>query len=71
MWATKRLSACTQEELDTMWASYIAGEFGGFNESLAQLYIYAKRDGDADAEEYLKGAKLFDNTDFFNSRTCF
>lgn len=67
MWATKRLSACTQEELDTMWASYIAGEFGGFNESLAQLYIYAKRDGDADAEEYLKGAKLFDNTDFFNS----
>ncbi len=67
MWATRRLSACTQQELDTMWASYIAGEFGGFNESLAQLYIYAKRDNDADAEEYLKGAKLFDNTNFFNS----
>lgn len=67
MWATKRLSACSQEQLDKMWASYIAGEFGGFNESLAQLYIYAKRDGDADAEEYLKGAKLFDNTNFFNS----
>ncbi len=66
MWATKRLSACSQEELDKMWASYIAGEFGGFNESLAQLYIYAKRDGDADAEDYLRGAKLFDNTNFFN-----
>lgn len=66
-WATKRLSACSQEKLDSMWATYIAGEFGGFNESLAQLYIYAKANGDEDADIYLEGAKLFDNTNFFNS----
>ncbi|MBO5373266.1 MAG: glycoside hydrolase family 127 protein, partial [Lachnospiraceae bacterium] len=59
MWATKRLSACSQEQLTKMWDMYIAGEFGGFNESLAQLYILT---GD---QAYLDGAKLFDNTNFF------
>ncbi len=59
-WVCRRLGACTQEELTAMWDMYIAGEFGGFNESLAQLYIYT---GD---ETYLEGAKLFDNTNFFN-----
>ncbi len=60
-WTYNRLSACSQEQLSKMWAMYIAGEFGGFNESMAQLYVYTKD------EDFLKGAKLFDNTDFFNS----
>lgn len=68
-WAYNRLSACTEEQLIRMWDMYIAGEFGGFNESMAQLYIYAKADNDADADIYLKGAKLFDNKKFFNKLT--
>lgn len=66
-WTYNRLTGCTQEQLEKMWDMYIAGEFGGFNESMAQLYIYAKADNDADAEIYLKGAKLFDNKIFFDS----
>lgn len=66
-WVYNRLSACTQEQLTTMWGMYIAGELGGMNESMAQLYIYAKAGNDPDAEIYLKGAKLFDNTTFFNN----
>ena len=65
-WAYNRLRVLPQEQLTRMWDMYIAGEFGGFNESMAQLYLYAKADGDADADIYLKGAKLFDNTNFFN-----
>lgn len=59
-WAYERLSACSQQQLTNMWDMYIAGEFGGMNESMAQLYIYTGED------IYLKGAKLFDNTNFFN-----
>lgn len=66
-WAYNRLSACSPEQLKKMWAMYIAGEFGGFNESMAQLYIYAKAANDPDADIYLQGAKLFDNTAFFDS----
>ncbi len=66
-WAYNRLRVLPQEQLTKMWAMYIAGELGGINESMAQLYIYAKADGDADAEVFLKGAKLFDNTIFFDN----
>lgn len=66
-WTYNRLSGCTEEQLRKMWDMYIAGEFGGFNESMAQLYIYAKADNDADADIYLQGAKLFDNKTFFDS----
>lgn len=66
-WVYRRLSACSQEQLTKMWDMYIAGELGGMNESMAQLYIYAKADGDKDADIYLQGAKLFDNTNFFNN----
>ena len=59
-WVYTRLSACTANQLSTMWAMYIAGEFGGFNESLAKLYLYTGN------EKFLNAAKLFDNTDFFN-----
>lgn len=60
-WTYNRLSGCSQEQLTKMWDMYIAGEFGGFNESMAQLYVYTKD------EDFLKGAKLFDNTTFFNN----
>ncbi|MCI9447373.1 MAG: hypothetical protein HFH36_08265 [Lachnospiraceae bacterium] len=66
-WVYNRLSACSQEQLTKMWGMYIAGELGGFNESMAQLYIYAKAGNDPDADIYLKGAKLFDNTKFFDN----
>ena len=59
-WVYKRLSACTQEQLTKMWDMYIAGEFGGFNQSLAKLYEIT---GNMD---YLNAAKLFDNTKFFD-----
>lgn len=66
-WTYNRLSVLPQEQLTKMWDMYIAGEFGGFNESMAQLYIYAKAQGDADADVFLNGAKLFDNTTFFDN----
>lgn len=66
-WTYNRLTGCTPEQLEKMWDMYIAGEFGGFNESMAQLYIYAKADNDTDAEIFLKGAKLFDNKIFFDA----
>ncbi len=60
-WAYNRLSACSQAQLTKMWDMYIAGEFGGFNESMAQLYLYTND------EDFLKGAKLFDNKTFFDA----
>ncbi|MFA9466244.1 MAG: beta-L-arabinofuranosidase domain-containing protein [Velocimicrobium sp.] len=59
-WVYNRLSACSAEQLSKMWSMYIAGELGGFNESMSRLYLIT---GD---EEFLNGAKLFDNTKFFD-----
>ena len=42
-----------------MWSMYIAGEYGGMNESLARLYEITGE------EKYLEAAKMFDNKDFF------
>ena len=39
---------------------YIAGEYGGMNESLARLYEITKE------QKYLDAAKMFDNTEFFD-----
>ncbi len=66
-WAYNRLKDLPQEQLTKMWGMYIAGELGGMNESMAQLYIYAKEGNDPDADLFLKGAKLFDNTVFFDN----
>ena len=58
-WVHTRLSKLPAETLITMWNTYIAGEFGGINESLAHLYrITGKPD-------YLKTAQLFDNIKVF------
>ncbi|WP_211253242.1 glycoside hydrolase family 127 protein, partial [Glycomyces tenuis] len=56
-WIHSRLSALPRESLDRMWSIYIAGEYGGMNESLASLAGLRP-----DRPEFLETAKLFDNT---------
>jgi DUF1680 family protein len=58
-WVYARLSQVPQGTLIKMWGTYIAGEYGGMNESMAHLYRIT---GD---EKYLKTAHLFDNINVF------
>lgn len=59
LWIYNRLSKLPKEQLQKMWAMYIAGEFGGINESLARLEKFTKK------PEHLAAAKLFDNEKLF------
>jgi len=59
IWIYNRLSKLPQAQLQKMWAMYIAGEFGGINESLARLKKFV------DKPEFLAAAKLFDNERLF------
>ncbi|MBW8682862.1 beta-L-arabinofuranosidase domain-containing protein [Chitinophaga rhizophila] len=63
-WVYARLSQLPKDTLIKMWNTYIAGEFGGMNESLAHLYRIS---GDA---KYLKTAQLFDNIKVFFGDTA-
>jgi DUF1680 family protein len=56
-WVHSRLSTLPQEQLDRMWNTYIAGEYGGINESLAELHALRPQ-----KPEYLEAAKRFTNT---------
>ena len=58
-WVHGRLSVLPQEKLDEMWEKYIAGEYGGMNETLAELSAVT---GD---RKYVETAKLFDNANLF------
>ncbi|MCH5187775.1 MAG: glycoside hydrolase family 127 protein [Oscillospiraceae bacterium] len=58
-WIHARLSAVSAEHRKKMWSLYIAGEFGGMNESMARLYALT---GD---EKYLETARMFDNGNVF------
>lgn len=58
-WLHARLNALPKETLISMWNTYIAGEFGGMNETLAHLAAITKDN------KYLKTAQLFDNIDLF------
>ena len=59
-WIYKRLSGCTDaEQRENMWAMYIAGEYGGMNESMARLYEITGED------RFLETAKMFDHTSWF------
>lgn len=58
-WVYHRLSRLTPEHRVSMWNMYIAGEFGGINETLARMYEIS---GDAC---YLECAKMFDNDKLF------
>ena len=61
-WVYSRLAPLRQEQLDRMWNTYIAGEYGGINESLAQLQSLRPGRG-----EYLAAATRFDNTSVFGA----
>lgn len=58
-WIADRLAPLSDEHRTKMWSMYIAGEFGGMNESLTALYNIT---GD---ESYLATAKMFDNENIF------
>ncbi len=60
LWVYNRLSKLSQSRLDQMWALYIAGEYGGMNEVLAELYAIT---GDS---RYLISASYFDNKGLFD-----
>lgn len=59
-WVSDRLSALTEEQRSKMWAMYIAGEYGGMNESMSTLYLITGVD------RYRRTAALFDNPGFFD-----
>ncbi len=59
-WVYRRLSATSKEQRAAMWKMYIAGEYGGINESLAALY---EATGNPD---YLHAARMFDNPVLFD-----
>ncbi len=56
VWVHSRLSKLPRAQLDRMWALYIAGEYGGMNEVLADLHALT---GD---RTFLATARFFDNT---------
>lgn len=58
-WVDGRLSKLPQSTLNSMWSRYIAGEFGGMNETLAEI---SEITGNT---KYLGTAKLFDNAKLF------
>jgi DUF1680 family protein len=58
-WVYGRLSPLPRTRLQQMWALYIAGEFGGMNETLAELYTIT---GTAN---HLTAATFFDNDNLF------
>ncbi|ADQ18925.1 protein of unknown function DUF1680 [Leadbetterella byssophila DSM 17132] len=58
-WVHARLAALPQDTLIKMWNTYIAGEYGGMNESMARLFFLTKN------EKFLKTAQLFDNIKMF------
>lgn len=59
IWIYNRLSKLTPQQLAQMWAMYIAGEYGGINESLASLYRITGNPQFLDAALYFNNPKLF------------
>ncbi|WAU81272.1 glycoside hydrolase family 127 protein [Streptomyces sp. Qhu-G9] len=55
-WVHSRLARLPKTQLDRMWSIYIAGEYGGMNEVLADLHALTGR------AEHLAAARCFDNT---------
>lgn len=58
-WVYRRLARLTPEHRASMWNMYIAGEFGGINETMARLYEISGEPC------YLECAKMFDNDKLF------
>ncbi len=59
-WVYDRLAHCTPGQLHKMWSLYIAGEYGGMNESLSCLYLITRE------QKYLDAARFFDNPGVFD-----
>ncbi|MCL2571048.1 MAG: glycoside hydrolase family 127 protein [Defluviitaleaceae bacterium] len=59
IWVYARLSRLPKEQLNKMWAMYIAGEYGGMNEAMARLYKFSPN------PDFLAAARLFDNEKLF------
>jgi DUF1680 family protein len=55
-WVHSRLSKLPREQLDRMWSLYIAGEYGGMNEVMADLATLTGN------RAFLETARFFDNT---------
>ncbi|MFH0176962.1 beta-L-arabinofuranosidase domain-containing protein [Streptomyces cacaoi] len=55
-WVHSRLGRLPKAQLERMWSIYIAGEYGGMNEVLADLHALTGR------AEHLAAARCFDNT---------
>ncbi len=58
-WVYNRLSRLPKEQLDKIWAMYIAGEFGGMLGTMVKVYELTGK------ESHLKAAKLFENEKLF------
>lgn len=59
IWIYNRLSRLTKKQRETMWDTYIAGEFGGMNETLTKLYVITGN------STFLSTARMFDNDKLF------
>ncbi|MTI95255.1 MAG: hypothetical protein FH749_07180 [Firmicutes bacterium] len=58
-WVDNRLSRLPKPQREKMWSLYIAGEFGGMNEVMTDLYTITGN------KKYLRTARLFDNIKLF------
>ena len=56
-WVAHRLTRLDHERIQRMWSLYIAGEYGGMNETMARLSVVA------DEPLFLDVARLFDQDD--------
>lgn len=56
-WVAHRLTRLEHERIQRMWSLYIAGEYGGMNETMARLSVVA------DEPLFLDVARLFDQDD--------
>jgi hypothetical protein len=56
-WIAHRLTRLDHERIQRMWSLYIAGEYGGMNETMARLSVVA------DEPLFLEVARLFDQDD--------
>ncbi|WP_328840444.1 glycoside hydrolase family 127 protein [Streptomyces europaeiscabiei] len=55
-WVHSRLGGLPKAQLERMWSIYIAGEYGGMNEVMADLHALTGK------AEHLAAARCFDNT---------
>lgn len=61
-WVHSRMAPLRPEQLDRMWDIYIAGEYGGINESLAHLHALRPERRYLDAAASFVNANVFDPT---------